>query len=234
MKAQTLILALALTALCGCVAVKQPEKAVTMPPLPPGAPVPTKAVAKARTMKAASLSTIKAASVEPEVWTVDKLYIQQRTNGLYLCWLTNGMKSVMLSTTNLTTPMIQWDVFSTYGKVTNDSIISLQITNRTAPMRFYRLLSVPTNSIVFSWTYPFTNEPTVDSFKLYEGQASRSYSGSKLIVGKTIWNVHQVVSSNRLFYSITAQESNTGLESDFSNEVGFQPGDTNRYSIPAP
>lgn len=227
---KALIPILALTVLCGCVAVKQPVPAVKLPPLPPGASVP----AKARPMKAASMSSIKAASFEPEVWTVEKLYIQQRTNGLYLCWLTNGMKSVVLSTTSIGTPIIQWGVFSTYGKVTNDGIVSLQITNRSAPSRFYRLLSVPTNSIVFSWTYDFKTDSTVDSFKLYEGPSSGVYNSNKVIVGKYLWNAHQVTDTNRVFYVLTACESTTGLESDQSNEVDFQPGDAIRYSVPAP
>lgn len=217
---KTLTLLLTLVALTGCVGVKPTEtsKPVTMPPMPPGYTPKAEVLRSPKAAMAAPMVMAAEAPSEPEPWTMEKLYITQKPDGIYLEWLyepTN--RYVLLSTTNLMTPVIQWYVLSTACKTLSNDVASIQITNRSAPMRFYKLMTVPVNSLVFGWTYDFNLEPTVTGFNLYEGPASRTYTNHTGIIGQYLWNVHGKTGTNVMFYTLTAVAN--GLESDLSNEV---------------
>lgn len=82
--------------------------------------------------------------------------------------------------------------------------------------------NVPTPPLTFAWDV--STDSTVDSYKLWQGLVSRSYSNS-------VWtpNTNQFTWSGNfqrgipLYFNITAEVSTNGLESDFAtNEVSYQ------------
>lgn len=220
-------------AITGCVATPQRGKVAT--PLSPPLPIVTKAarvriaVAQAQPVE----SVIQAAALEP--WVPEKLYIESRAGSLYLSWMTNSLKTALLTTTNLTTPMVQWQLLGTQCKTLENDHWLIQVTNRDDAARFYRLLSVPTNSIMLGWSYQFTENPTVFGFGLLEGPAANTYTNTTPIPGKVLWGDHPVAqTTNTIFYAIVAMSTN-GVSSPVSSEVYFTPGNSNSpFAPPCP
>lgn len=231
MKTQSIILALALAVLTGCVGVKPDTKPqIAPPPLPPGL--------TAKKMSAARVSIASAPQpsgpVTLEAWVPEKLYIESRAGLPHLGWLTNDLKQVLLSSTNLTTPVVQWQILSTRCKWLEGDRWIINVTNRYDNARFYKLMSVPTNSLVFGWRYPFESNLTVNAFRLMEGPATNVYTSSNDIPGKVLWAQHPVAqTTNTTFYSVLAVDTN-GLTSEFSTEVFYTPGVPNLFEPPCP
>ncbi len=245
MKTQNLLLTLALAALTGCVAVKpDPKPLPELPPLPPGY-TPPKQIVKAQSPKAATFSISKmslasASSMGPtpaETWVADNLYIQNRTNGIFLSWMTNSSKNVLLAATNISTPVIEWDILATCSKFQEGDHWSIQVTNRMFPQRFYRLLLAPTNSLVFGWSYPLAASTNVVGFKLYEGPATNTLAMSVNYPVRCLWMTRTNVSTitNRTYFSIWAYDT-SDVESGDSNFVNWAPGDPciTPFSPPCP
>jgi len=78
------------------------------------------------------------------------------------------------------------------------------------------------SSVTFVWDYNFTNEPTVNGFRIYRGSSSRTYTNTTDINTKVLTGVVtnlQAGSTN--FFAITARADLVGLESDYSNELSY-------------
>lgn len=201
---------LTLAVLTGCVGVKPPTKTVDLPPMPPG--YTAKAVKPKRQVVAAFL---------PEVWVPEKLYIQQRPTGMYLCWLTNTPQTVLIASTDLTKSPVVWEVLGTHCKSLEGDHWALPITQTNLPQRFFRLMAVPTNSAVFSWDYPLEY---ASDFTLHSGPNSHSYNSSTNVGGRKLWFVYNLVDTNRYYYVMIPRLTN-GYPGELSNEVNFAPGD---------
>lgn len=228
-----LLLAMALAVLTGCVGVKpDPQPKIAPPPLPPGL-TPKKMTARQPVVS----SLVSAASEGPvvlEAWVPEKLYIETRTGLPYLGWLTNDLKQVLLSTTNIVTPVVQWELLSTKCKWLEGDKWFIQVTNRFDQARFYKLLSVPTNSLVFGWRYPFESNLTVNAFAILEGPATNTYTITNPVPGKVLWAPHPIAQgSNTTYYTVVAVDTN-GVYSLPANEVYYTPGVSNIFEPPCP
>jgi hypothetical protein len=79
------------------------------------------------------------------------------------------------------------------------------------------------STITFYWDYDFTNNPTVNGFRIYDGNTNRTYTNITFINAKVITGaVSNVVTGVVRYFAITAKDTN-GFESDFSNEVSYTP-----------
>lgn len=212
-------LAAVLAVLTGCAVVTDPTPATLARIQPP--PMPPLPGAKRSFAAQPTVITPAFAVVAPEPITTNRIYIAQNHAGPYLWWMTNEWKNYVLTSTNYMLSIQQWEPLSVRGATVTDGIASIPITNRSAPIRFYRLLSVPTNHIVFSWRYNFTNQE-VGGFKLYQGGAIRAYATNFDIPDIWLWKSYAVTGTNRTFYAFTAYDK-SGIESDLSSEVDYRP-----------
>ena len=78
-------------------------------------------------------------------------------------------------------------------------------------------------SVVLAWDYDFTNNPTVYSFGIYDGPASRNYTNTVIVTNRalsgTVTNLPIGVAT---YFAATARDTN-GLESDYSSELSYVP-----------
>jgi len=224
-KRQWLWLVLAI-GMSGCAVVDKPAVKTSAPPMPPMPTAARMAMSSAPAQPATVLSVVPPA---PQPVTTNHIYIGHNADGPYLWWVANELKNYVLTSTNMVANVQLWEPLSVDGATVTDGIASIPVTNRVSSPRFYRLLSVPTNHVVFSWRYIFTNQ--VSGFKLYQGLESQAYSTNYDIPGKWLWQSHEVTGTNRAYYVVTAYDQ-TGVESEVSNEVSYQPwevlGVTNR------
>ena len=211
-----ILTAILLVAVTGCMSVKDPvptRQPSVGPPMPPGV-----TARQVRSVAPPEVSSL----VVPAPITTNVLYMGTWPSGPYLWWLTNDLKNYVLTSTNLLLDLQQWEPLSVQAATATNGIASIPILNRTEPLRYYRLLSVPTNHIVFSWKYVFTTNTA--GFKIYQGLASRAYTNTLTLPGQRLWSSYPVTATERAYYAVTAYDD-YGVESVFSDEVNYQPGD---------
>lgn len=224
-----ILITLVLAALTGCTVTK-PISAP--PPLPTDVKART-SVAQAKSVVQAKSAVQAAASTALETWAPEKLYIDNRNGVYYLGWLTNVTKSVLITTTDLTTPMKQWQILGTQCKFKEGDRWLIQVTNRYDTARFYRLLSVPTNNIILSWSCPSTAETNVIGFNLLEGPAPLTYTKTTPIPGQVLWTLHPGA-TDLTFYAVVGYDT-YGMTSLSTTEVFVDPLSlTNPFAPPCP
>jgi len=82
--------------------------------------------------------------------------------------------------------------------------------------------SNPPPSVKLAWDAATNNLTPITNYFLYYGQGSRQYT-VKLVVGLNLTlTVPNLTRGTMYYFAATAQDAN-GMESDFSNEISWQP-----------
>jgi hypothetical protein len=122
----------------------------------------------------------------------------------------------------------------TVGRTNGDVSWSSGITGLARVLGVILFLALPTSAVhVLSATLPGAYQvvlgwdpspsPEVVGYRIYSGAASGNYTNSLLVGNVTTHTVPGLASGVAYFFAVTALDT-SGLESDFSNEVGYVPG----------
>ena len=117
-------------------------------------------------------------------------------------------------------------VMNNYGSLIISSTLTVLSTNILPQC-------LSNNTVILAWDYDFTNNPTVNGFKIYDGIATKIYTNIVEINGKvTIGQITNLLSGTAYYFSATAKDTNN-LESDYSNEIFYNiPTNTLKQFIP--
>ena len=79
------------------------------------------------------------------------------------------------------------------------------------------------STVTFMWDYDFTNNPSVNGFKLYDNNTNRTYTNITFVNAKVLTGtVSNVVNGEIHYFTITAKTTNN-LESAYSDELSYTP-----------
>lgn len=197
--------------------------AADVPPEPPVG-IPKRFAGTARS----SVATVQVS----EVWVQERLYIQTRDSGLYLGWLTNSTKTVILATTNIQASAVEWTVFGDSCKVLEGDRWAVRVSDTNAPFKFFRLMSVPTNSVVLGWSYVPGILPGLTGFKVHEVSPTGVFTNTLDKTANTVWHMAQVAGTNTTYYAVTAYAGSQQVGE--SNEATYQEGSPGQPPLPCP
>jgi len=113
--------------------------------------------------------------------------------GLYTVYLTNSAGSV-------------------YGTA-NSSVFTTNLLANCKP------ITNSTGTVTLAWDYDFTNNPSVNAFKIYDGVASRTYTNVVNINGRILTGQVTNLSGGATYYFAATAVDTNSLESDYSSEV---------------
>jgi hypothetical protein len=220
-----------------------------MPPLPPGVSVQMMRAASkklpahgAELMVASSRPVVVALSPRllsgPATFSrtgaSNELSIELAGTNVIVSWPTNGSDFMLFSSADVATNSYRW--VSNVVEIGTNYVYVTPVTNGS---RFFKLQSL-FQRVVLGWDYYDTNhpmaysvtndfEPSVESFKIYWGNASGTYTASQTFPRGSHTNVTYCgaitngLSVSKPWYFIATAVATNGLESDPSNEISIRP-----------
>jgi len=145
-------------------------------------------------------------------------------------WSKNNIPIVGSTNSILLTPMVQ---------TVNQGVYSVMVANSTGTTKTTATLTVTSTnilsacystnaSVALAWEYNFTNNPTVNGFKIYYGNESGNYTINSNVNGQVLSGIISNLLNGKTYYIVITASDASGIESVYSpqidNSIGFACG----------